>query len=119
MEAKDILKYHNDGCTSDKRLMCDVYGIDRRQAYERALKITGVFYKNRQMLGNRKLGFVAQEVQKQFPEVVIKDDNGDFHMNIEELLPVLFQALKHQDDLIHELKEEISTPCWKRIFRKK
>lgn len=116
---KDMLKEHSENRTSDKRLMCDVYGIDRKQAYERALKITGIFYKNKNHLGNRKLGFVAQEVAKQFPEVVIKDTDGIYHMNIEELLPVLFQALKYQNDVISKLQEEVNAPLWKRLFKRK
>lgn len=103
---------------SDKRFMCDVYGIDRKQAYERALRITGCYYKNKDDLSCRRIGFLAQEVANYFPEAITVDENGKYSLRYDELVPILFQALKYQDDTITSIKEQLDKPWWKRLFGK-
>lgn len=107
------------GQISDRRHKCDIYNIDRKQAYEKALKVDGVYYKMRNDLSKRRVGFIAQNVRLQFPEVVYTDENGYLGMSYQELVPVLFQALKYQDDMIKEIRNEIKdrhTPWWKKLW---
>jgi len=47
----------------------------------------------------RQLGFIAQEVEKVLPEVVVKDADGFYAIDYGRLTPVLVQAL-------HELKAQ-------------
>lgn len=116
-----ISSHDTVGQISDKRLKCDIYGIDRKQAYERALKITGCYYKMKDNLTKRRLGFIAQNVRDYFPEAVFEDENGYYGVSYQELVPVLFQALKYQNDRMNEMEEKIQmyhTPWWKKLFKR-
>lgn len=116
-----ISSHDTVGQISDKRLKCDIYGIDRKQAYERALKITGCYYKMKDNLAKRRLGFIAQNVRDYFPEAVFEDENGYYGVSYQELVPVLFQALKYQNDRMNDMEEEIQKcklPWWKKLFKR-
>ena len=47
-------------------------------------------------------GVIAQEVQKEFPEMVERQDNGYLAVDYKQLIPVMIEAIK-------ELKYEIDT----------
>lgn len=53
-----------------------------------------------QVLKKRHFGFVAQELQQIYPDLVYKQDNGYLAVNYTELIPVLVQSIK-------ELKAEV------------
>lgn len=116
-----ISSHDTVGQISDRRLKCDIYGIDRKQAYERALNIIGCYYKMKDNLTKRRLGFIAQNVRDYFPEAVFEDENGYYGVSYQELVPVLFQALKYQNDRMNEMEEKIQsyrTPWWKKLFKR-
>ena len=47
-------------------------------------------------------GLIAQEVQKEFPEMVIKEDDGYLSIDYIQMIPVLVECIK-------ELKIEIDS----------
>lgn len=47
-----------------------------------------------QVLLKKHFGFVAQELQKVYPDLVYENDNGNLAVNYTELIPVLVQAIK-------------------------
>jgi hypothetical protein len=53
-----------------------------------------------------QFGFIAQELKEVFPEMV-KEDNGVLGISYTELIPVLVQALKEQQDEIKALNARI------------
>ncbi len=53
-------------------------------------------------------GFIAQELQKIFPELVSEDDNGYLSIDYISLIPVLVEAMKELESEINMLKEKIS-----------
>jgi hypothetical protein len=53
-------------------------------------------------------GFIAQEVQEVFPEIVTQMEDGSLGIRYTELIPVLVQALKEQQEEIVELKQRIA-----------
>jgi hypothetical protein len=55
----------------------------------------------------QKIGLLAQEVQKVFPELVSEDKNGMLAVNYQALVPVLINALKEQEDNYNKLVESI------------
>lgn len=59
-------------------------------------------------LNNLQYGFVAQELQEIFPDLVIKRDDGALGVRYTGLIPVMVQALKEQQDEIDGLKKRIS-----------
>jgi hypothetical protein len=53
-------------------------------------------------------GFIAQEFQKVFPDMVNLRDDGMLGIRYSELIPVLVQALKEQQDQIDALTKRIA-----------
>lgn len=49
------------------------------------------------------IGFIAQELQSVLPEVVITDENGDLGVNYIEIIPLLTEAIKEQQNQIDAL----------------
>lgn len=99
--------------SSDKRLKTNIQGISNAMGVVNNLN--GVWYewKNNPEAG-RQVGFIAQDVQKVLPEVVVGVE-GDLEkgetlgMAYQNIVPVLVEALKEKDreiaELIHSNKE--------------
>ena len=58
------------------------------------------------MKGKKKIGVLAQEIQKLFPELVGANDENRLTVNYQGLVPVLINALKEQQNEIVRLKEQ-------------
>lgn len=56
-----------------------------------------------------QIGFLAQELQQVFPELVSEDKEGTLGINYIGLIPVLVEALKEQEEAIEKLRGEISS----------
>jgi hypothetical protein len=54
------------------------------------------------------MGFIAQEVQKIFPDIVSENKNGLLSISYNQLIPVLVQTVKEQNDKIKSLEERIA-----------
>ncbi len=54
-----------------------------------------------------QIGFIAQEVEKVFPQAVVKNKEGYYSMNYQSLIPVLTEAIKEQQTEIESLKTEL------------
>ena len=54
--------------------------------------------------GKEKIGILAQDVQKVFPELVIEDSDEMLSVNYQGLVPVLINAIKEQEDKISRLE---------------
>lgn len=57
---------------------------------------------------NEHFGFIAQEVEKVFPNLVSVSEKGDYALNYTEFIPLLLTALKDQKSEIEALKQEVS-----------
>ena len=72
------------------------------------LKLKPVGYNWKNNTGGNKIGLIAQEVRKIIPEVVVGDEaKENLGMNYAELVPVLINAIKEQQQQIDVLKKEI------------
>ncbi|MDR2962134.1 MAG: tail fiber domain-containing protein [Bacteroidales bacterium] len=56
-------------------------------------------------------GFIAQELEKEFPEMVVKPKSkGDsYGVNYMEMIPVLLEAIKEQQQMIESLQKEVKS----------
>lgn len=52
-------------------------------------------------------GFIAQELEKVFPEMVVEDSLGYLSVKYIRMIPVLVEAIKEQQNIIEELQNEI------------
>lgn len=55
---------------------------------------------------NKQIGFIAQDVEKIYPEVILTDKNGYKSIDYSRLTPVLVEAIKEQQLLIDKLRVE-------------
>lgn len=75
------------------------------------LKINGVAYSFRQnefpernFSDKKQIGFIAQEIEKIYPEMVFVDEKGYKSVDYAKITPVLVEAIKDQQKQIEELK---------------
>jgi len=93
---------------SDKRLKIHQRNITN--VLDRIVQLQGVVYKWKKKTGldteNDYIGLYAQDVEKQFPELVGNMPNGYKTLNYNNLVPVLVEGIKEQQKEIEELKNQ-------------
>ncbi len=96
---------------SDARLKRDIQSLDTYQEFERLLQLRPVSYYwkdellNQSNQGKPRFGFVAQEVEQVFPELVL--DGPTLSVNYMDMIPLLVGALQVQNEEIRQLKEQV------------
>jgi len=88
--------------SSDSRLKANIVSLGSTLA--KLLLIDGKSYTMKKD-GKQKIGVLAQDIQKVFPELVTADDKEMLAVNYQGLVPVLINALKEQDDKISRLEK--------------
>jgi hypothetical protein len=100
---------------SDSRYKENIKGISH--ALNLVKKLNGItfdysskFFNNDKVVqskaGKNQLGFIAQDVQKILPQIVMYDDSTDsYSMDYAKLIPVLVEAIKEQQTQIDSLKK--------------
>ena len=58
---------------------------------------------------SKKIGFIAQDWQEHYEEVVSQDNDGNLGMKYTETIPVLLKAIQEQQTLIESLTARITT----------
>ena len=91
--------------SSDARLKSNIVSLGSTLA--RLLLIDGKTYTMKKD-GKQKIGVLAQDIQKVFPELVTEDSNEMLAVNYQGLVPVLINALKEQDGKMKEQDDKIS-----------
>ena len=114
---------------SDKRQKENIKNLNSANALNLILKLQGVSYdlkmecllsdsvvlnskKKEQFEKGRKnkIGFIAQDVAKIIPEVVVHDDSTDIYgICYDKIVPLLVEAIKLQQSQIDSLKKVISS----------
>ena len=89
--------------SSDARLKSNIVSLGSTLA--KLLQIDGKSY---EMKGKQKIGVLAQEIEKVFPELVSEDDNEMLAVNYQGLVPVLINALKEQNTKMKEQEKKIN-----------
>jgi hypothetical protein len=94
--------------TSDARLKTDIEPL--QYGLKEILQLRPVSFKwKNEKNSSRKLGLLAQEVQPVIPEVIANDEqNGVLGMNYAELVPVLINAIKEQQQQIDNIQNRIN-----------
>jgi hypothetical protein len=91
--------------TSDASLKTNINIID--SAIDKIVKINGVSFDWKET-GNSSAGVIAQEVESVFPQVINVGENGIKSVNYNGLIGLLIQAVKEQNELIQELRTQIT-----------
>ena len=100
--AADVVAY------SDARLKENIITVDN--AVEKITAMRGVFYNRIDTEDkSRKVGVIAQEIQEILPEVVTTSDDGTLGVAYGNIVGVLIEAIKEQQQQIDELKYLLQT----------
>jgi len=110
---------------SDGRLKKDINPIHSKDVLSRITQLQGVtYYWNDTVTSwsadrppEIQYGFIAQDFQKEFPDLVSEDAEGYLQMGHGTLDPLFVEAFKAQQEQIEELKNEIEQ--LKNILREK
>lgn len=93
--------------TSDERLKKNIQPINAVMDKLNLLNAYTYQWKNDAQPQNEQIGFLAQEVEKQFPQLVNTDENGTKSVAYMNMVPVLLEAVKEQQKMIEALKKEV------------
>lgn len=91
---------------SDKRLKDSIVSLKKMTDLVRKLNPVSFTWKDS---SKKSIGFIAQEVEKIFPELVYTDENGYKSVEYANIIAVLVAAFQEQDEKILELEKEIVT----------
>jgi len=92
--------------TSDIRLKSDITSFSG--ILQEVLKLKGVRFRfTKDVNGDSQIGFIAQDVEKIFPEFVVTDRDGYKSVAYGQISAVIVEAIKEQQEEIDELKQII------------
>ena len=97
---------------SDERFKKNISLIDN--SLEKVMKVRGTSFefrsdefKDYQFAEGKQFGFIAQELENEFPELVKTESDGYKSVNYNGMIPVLLEAIKDQQKMINDLQNEI------------
>ena len=94
-------------CSSDERLKTNIVSIDG--GLDKIMQLRGVTFN---WLSNpngvQQNGFIAQEVQKIFPELVSTDSNGYLSLNKDGLMAYMVRGAQEQQGQINSLRNQVN-----------
>ncbi len=92
---------------SDARLKKNIAPL--KNSLDKLKNITGYTYnwKDSARDTSEQIGFIAQEIEKEFPQLVKTDDKGMKSVAYANMTPVLLEAIKEQQQQIDDLKKAI------------
>ncbi len=91
--------------TSDRRLKTNISSID--SALFKILNAAGVQYNFKNDTSTLHTGVIAQEIEKLFPHLVRTDERGYKSVNYIEIIPILMEAMKEQQQTIADLENKV------------
>ena len=99
-----------DKTQSDKNLKENIVELDLETVLEKITNIQCVKYNLKtQSTNETRIGFIAQDWQTNFEELVVNDENSELGLNYTETIPVLLKAIQEQQEIIEDLKSRIET----------
>jgi 2-keto-4-pentenoate hydratase/2-oxohepta-3-ene-1,7-dioic acid hydratase in catechol pathway len=87
--------------SSDVRTKNNIITID--SALDKVMRMRGVFFERNVEPGEKRVGVIAQEVEKILPEVVYTDENGLKSVSYGSIIGLLIEAIKEQQEVIRTL----------------
>lgn len=90
--------------SSDKRLKKNIKTVSN--ALEAVSSLRGVSFDWKEG-GGKAIGLIAQEVKEILPDIVTSDENGYMGIKYTNIIGLLVEAIKEQQDQINTLKKQI------------
>ena len=97
-------------CPSDLRLKENIFPLENVfDKINNIQPITYYFKDKTNYPATHQIGFSAQEIEKEFPELVNKNEQGFLSVNYPQMSVVAIQAIKEQQQIINHQQNEITT----------
>jgi hypothetical protein len=94
-------------CASDIRLKTGIKPLESVLENINKIQPISYYFKDKETYSsNHQIGFSAQEIEKQFPELTARNDKGFLAVNYGQMSAVAIQAIKEQQVQIEALKKE-------------
>ncbi|MEO6406042.1 MAG: tail fiber domain-containing protein [Ferruginibacter sp.] len=116
----DVLKLYGDGYTefigdvwcfalyetSDETLKEKISPL--KNSLQSLLKVNSYnyFWKDKTKDSTKQIGFLAQELEKVFPDLVGTNSNGIKAVSYTHMVPILVESIKEQQTMIEDLRKE-------------
>jgi trimeric autotransporter adhesin len=91
---------------SDQRLKTHITKLD--STLDKVLLLNAYRFEWKAKPNKDDIGLLAQEVERVFPELIIVDSLGYRQVAYHKFIPILLQAIKEQDSIIHLQNTSIS-----------
>jgi hypothetical protein len=95
--------FHN---LSDIRLKKDIFPLPSSLSKIMTLRPVTYYWKNPGWGAKKQIGFIAQEVQKTYPELVDKDKSGRLSVNYAAFVSPIVKSIQEQQQEIDALKKQ-------------
>jgi hypothetical protein len=103
--------------SSDETLKENITEFNKQESYDniKSLRAVTFNYKDWTLNGinyqddKKRIGFIAQDWQTNYPEVIDKDQNDKLCMKYTETIPVLLSALQKAQEKIETLEAKVAT----------
>ena len=106
--AQDLTVNGNFYTPSDQRLKTNIVTLGNALQAINSIRGVRFEYKDQKKYAKGpKIGVIAQELVKVFPEMVTKGADGFFKVDYTQLTAVLIQAVKEQQTMMHQQQVEI------------
>ena len=92
-------------CTSDERLKVNIETIEN--TLESISNLRGVRYDWKDGHGRKEIGVIAQDIEKEYPELIHKDDSGYLTVDYPKLSGVLIEGIKCLNKKIDYLESRL------------
>jgi hypothetical protein len=110
--ATGVVYCNGNALCSDQRWKTNIKPI--QNALDNVLKMQGVTYywkvdeyPDKHFPEGEQIGFIAQEIEKVYPQLVLTDKDGYKSIDYSKLTPILVEAIKEQQKIIEELQKVI------------
>jgi len=100
-----ILKVGSVLSTSDERLKINIKNIEN--ALESIINLRGVKYDWKDGHGKREVGVIAQDIEKEYPELIYRDENDYLTVDYPKLSGVLIEGVKELNTKIEILSSRL------------
>ena len=89
--------------TSDERLKEEIKNVTETEI-DNLFTLNPIQFKYKMDKKKTHYGFLAQDVEKVFPELVENNNNGYKTVNYQEIIPLMLAKMQHMQNEIDELK---------------
>jgi hypothetical protein len=106
---KENIKNINNALSIVLKLQGVRYDLKKEFSFDESLIKNSKIKEKLEKERKDKIGFIAQDVYKVLPEVVVYDDSTDIYGIVyDKIVPILVEAIKEQQTLIDELTEKVN-----------